>query len=126
MTTVSEAAGRVARVSWQATTAASVVRVIGDLGPDTITDLRTVLAEAAGAHSWVIVDLSRTSAVHRVALNMLLAGRSAARRRGGDLLLVASPDLVRRVLHTRRMDSAFTTYPTVPRAMSRALAATGR
>lgn len=102
-----------------------LIRVVGDLGPDTVPGLRTALAAARAAHTWIIVDLSMAAAVDRVALNTLVAGSYATRRGGRELLLVVPPDLRRTVVHAARLGSAFTTFPTVPRALSAATAGAG-
>lgn len=97
---------------------ASLVRIVGDLGLDSVLELQKVLGAALGRHAWIIVDLSLTAIVDRVALNTLVTGSYAARGRGGGLLLVAPSDLVHIALDGARMRSAFTTFPTLPQALS--------
>jgi anti-anti-sigma factor len=100
---------------------ASVVRIVGDVDLAVAARLREVLDSVLAAHAWVIVDLRRAEAVDSIGLGVLLAARQAARRRDGDLVLAAVPPFVRSVLSAARLASAFTTFDTVPQAITFAL-----
>ncbi|MEU4214205.1 STAS domain-containing protein [Actinoplanes sp. NPDC026623] len=71
-------------------------------------------------HPRVIVDLARAGTVDSVGLSTLLAALRTACREGGDLLLAAPSGLMLDVLHASRLDTAFTTFGTVPQAMTAA------
>ncbi|WP_212990818.1 STAS domain-containing protein [Actinoplanes auranticolor] len=97
---------------------ATLIRVVGNLGVDVVPALRTALETSFRRHSWVIMDLDLVTAVDRIALNTLVTGGFAARRRGGALLLVAKHAVVGSALETARMGHALRRFPTVPQAMS--------
>jgi anti-anti-sigma factor len=112
-------------ITWHAMPGASVVRVAGDIDLSTATRLRTALTTALGQSSWIIVDLRRVEAVDSVGLGVLIAAREAARRSGGDLLLAAASPFFGAVLRAARLETVFTTFDTVPRAITYALAPQG-
>lgn len=97
---------------------ASLLRVHGGLRASMIPLLQQALGAAVARHAWTIVDLSLVNVIDRIALNTLVKVRCTARGRGGDLLLVASHNLVRAALEAARMSTAFCVFPTVPQALS--------
>ncbi|MBW6440213.1 STAS domain-containing protein [Actinoplanes hulinensis] len=111
-----------ARITVRAMAGASVVRIIGDLDLAVATRLRTDLESAIARCPWVIVDLRGIGAVDSLGLGVLLAARESALRQAGDLLLAAAPPFFRSVLRAARIDAVFTTFDTVPQAVTRALA----
>ncbi|MEU8662515.1 STAS domain-containing protein [Actinoplanes philippinensis] len=110
------------RITVHAMGGASVVRIIGDLDLAVADRLRTTLEPAIARCPWVIVDLGGAGAVDSVGLGVLVAARQAARREDGDVLLAATPPFVTSVLRAARLDAVFTTFDTVPRAITFALA----
>jgi anti-anti-sigma factor len=99
------------------TSVAALVRVRGDLDP---AALRQALDSAVALRPVVIVDLIGVGAVDSLGLGMLMRARNAARRRGGDVLLVVSSRFARSVLRAQRMHDAFRTFGTVPQAITAA------
>jgi anti-anti-sigma factor len=99
----------------------SVVRIVGDVDLAVATRLRATFESALAMHPWIIVDLRRADAVDSAGLGVLIAARHGARRRGGDLVLAAAPAFFLSVLHAARLGTAFTTFDTVPQAMTFAL-----
>ncbi|GGN65798.1 hypothetical protein GCM10010112_27560 [Actinoplanes lobatus] len=110
------------RITVRAMAGASVVRIIGDLDLAVATRLRTDLESAIARCPWAIVDLRGIGAVDSIGLGVLLAARQSALRQGGDLLLAAAPPFFLSVLRAARIDAVFTTFDTVPQAVTRALA----
>jgi anti-sigma B factor antagonist len=106
------------RVSQHSTPSASVVRILGDVDIDVVSELRAALDTALEMHPRVIVDLTGAATIDSVGLGTIVRARQSARRGGGDLLLAAPSRFVRTVLHTMRLDAAFPTFDTVPQALS--------
>ncbi|KUL30756.1 STAS domain-containing protein [Actinoplanes awajinensis] len=102
----------------------SLVRLIGDVDLSVAARLRTTFETALAAHPWVIVDLTRAGAVDSIGLGVLVAAAQVARRRSGDVLLAGAPPFFTAVLHAARLGAVFTTFATVPQAMTAALAGT--
>jgi len=98
----------------------SLVRLIGDVDLSTATSLRATFEEALAASPRVIVDLSRVGAVDSIGLGILVTAVQVARRNHGDVLLAAAPPFFISVLRAARLNTTFTTYDTVPRAMTAA------
>jgi anti-anti-sigma factor len=110
-----------ARIVLRGLAGASVVRVVGDVDLAVAGRLRATFESALAAHPWIIVDLRGADAVDSVGLGVLVAARQAARRRSGDLVLAAVPAFVTSVLRAARLGSAFTTFDSVPQAITYAL-----
>jgi anti-sigma B factor antagonist len=102
------------------TSTAALVRVTGDIDLDVIGELRDVLDNAVALRPVVIVDLVSAGTVDSLGLAVLTGARDATRRRGGDLLLVASGQFIRGVLTARRLQTAFRIFDTVPQAITAA------
>lgn len=111
------------RVGLTLTTTAVVVRLAGDVDLDVVDDLRTALDDAVALRPYVIVDLTAAAAVDSLGLNTLVRGRNAARRNGGELLLVGPSRFVQTVLRTMRLHTAFRVFETVPQALTATQAA---
>ncbi|MCY1143658.1 STAS domain-containing protein [Actinoplanes sp. Pm04-4] len=99
---------------------AALVRVTGDIDLDVIGALRDVLDNAVALRPVVIVDLVSAGTVDSLGLAVLTGARDATRRRGGDLVLVASNQFIRGVLTARRLQTAFRVFDTVPQAITAA------
>lgn len=112
----------VAQVVVHSLAGASVVRIVGDVDLAAAGSLRTALGQALVEHPWIIVDLRRVAAVDSIGLGVLVAAREAARRQSGDLVLAAAPPFVLSVLHAARLGTVFSTFDTVPQAITFALA----
>ncbi|MEV4704322.1 STAS domain-containing protein [Actinoplanes sp. NPDC049316] len=112
-----------AHVALTVTSPAVLIRVTGDIDLDLVPDLRTGLETAVALRPYVIVDLTAARTVDSLGLGALVRGRSAARQRGGDLLLVAPSRFVQTVVRTMRLHRAFRMFDTVPQAITAALAA---
>ncbi|MCO8275570.1 STAS domain-containing protein [Actinoplanes sp. TRM 88003] len=104
------------------TSNAALVRVTGDIDLDVIGELRDVLDSAVALRPVVIVDLISAGTIDSLGLAVLAGTRDAARRRGGDLLLVAAGHFTRGVLTARRLQTAFRVFDTVPQAITAASA----
>ncbi|GAA2703442.1 STAS domain-containing protein [Actinoplanes palleronii] len=102
----------------------SLIRLIGDVDLSVAARLRTTFETALAAHPSIIVDLSQVGAVDSVGLGVLVTARQTARRQSGDVLLAAAPAFFTAVLHAARLGAVFTTFATVPQAMTAALAGT--
>jgi anti-anti-sigma factor len=108
-------------ILWHAMAGASVIRVVGDLDLSTVASLRATAEAALANAAWIIVDLRRAGAVDSIGLGVLIAVREAARRGGGDLLLAAASPFFGSVLRAARLETVFTVFDTVPRAITYAL-----
>ncbi|WP_433796633.1 STAS domain-containing protein [Actinoplanes sp. CA-252034] len=109
------------RITVHAMDGASVIRIIGDLDLDVAARLRATLESTVARCPWVIVDLRHTGGVDSVGLGILAAAGQSARRQGGDLLLAAAPPFFLSVVHAARLGAHFTTFDTVPQAITFAL-----
>lgn len=113
---------RPASVSIALTTPASLVRVTGDVDVDMVSELRSTLDDAVALRPVVIVDLTAAETVDSLCLGILVRARNAARRRGGDVLLVVRSEFLMTVLRAQRLHDAFRTFDTVPQAITAASA----
>ncbi|GAA4954749.1 STAS domain-containing protein [Actinoplanes utahensis] len=113
--------GSHARIMAHAMAGASVIRLVGDIDLEVAAALRTTLDTALTASPWAIVDLRQVGAVDSVGLGVLIAARHAARRQGGDVLLAAAPPFFLAVLRAARLGAVFSTFATVPQAITWAL-----
>ena len=113
---------RPANVSIALTSPASIVRVTGDVDVDIVSELRDKLDEAVALRPVVIVDLTAAETVDSLCLSLLIRARNAARRRGGDVLLVVPSEFMLTVLRVQRLHDAFRAFDTVPQAITAAAA----
>ncbi|WP_127502983.1 STAS domain-containing protein [Actinoplanes solisilvae] len=111
---------RPASVSIALTTPAALVRVSGDVDVDIVSELRQRLDEAVALRPVVIVDLTAAGTIDSLCLGILVRARNAARRNGGDVLLVIAGDFLMTVLKAQRLHDAFRTFDTVPQAITAA------
>jgi anti-sigma B factor antagonist len=102
------------------TSEAALVRVAGDVDLDVVSELRAALDNAVALRPVVIVDLTSAGTIDSLGLAVLTGARDAARRYGGELLLVASSHFIRSVLLARRLQTAFRVFATVPQAITAA------
>ena len=113
---------RPASVSIALTSPAAIVRLTGDVDVDIVSELRQRLDDAVALRPVVIVDLSAAGTIDSLCLSILVRARNAARRRGGDVLLVIDGDFLLTVLKAQRLHDAFRTFDTVPQAITAASA----
>ena len=113
---------RPASVSIALTSPAAIVRLTGDVDVDIVSELRQRLDDAVALRPVVIVDLSAAGTIDSLCLSILVRARNAARRRGGDVLLVIDGDFLLTVLKAQRLHDAFRTFTTVPQAITAASA----
>ena len=108
-------------VKWFKNVGDAVTR--GDIIAEIETDKATMEVEAVDEGT--VGSILIAEGTDKVKVNTPIAGSYATRRGGRELLLVVPPDLRRTVVHAARLGSAFTTFPTVPRALSAATAGAG-
>lgn len=76
----------------------AVVALRGELDVTDSADVADALEAFAGREPWIIVDLAGLAFIDASGVAALSGGRGRARDAGGDLLLAAPQQLVRRVL----------------------------
>ncbi len=69
---------------------------------------------ASATYSTVVVDLREVGFIDSTALGLLVRARQEARQHDGTFGLVAPSRFVRTVLHTMRLDGAFSIYADWP------------
>lgn len=79
---------------------------------DTAEPVRRALSESLAVDSQVLVDLSEVTTIDSVGLGLLVRAHQEARREQRTLCLVAPSRFVLTVLHTMRLEQAFTIFPT--------------
>jgi anti-anti-sigma factor len=75
-----------------------VVDITGALEGAAVPTLRRVLTRALRTRAPILIDLTRTTSIHRDALAVLLAVHRQAERTGRPLLLRTDPTQIRTVL----------------------------
>ncbi|MFG1604976.1 STAS domain-containing protein [Actinoplanes sp. NPDC049265] len=96
---------------------AVVITPMGDLDADAAAVLRHELMTAAEHGGHVIVDLHGVHLIDSPALGLLVRAHQRTREQHGTFALVAPSRFVRTVLHTMRLDTAFTTYDDLDTAL---------
>jgi anti-sigma B factor antagonist len=95
-----------------------VIALRGDLDVTDAPGVTSHLITAAAVYgSWVIVDLTGLDFIDAAGLGMLVRASARARRNGGELLLAAPQELVRRVLTATGLIDVFSVYPSVEEAI---------
>lgn len=96
---------------------AVVVTVRGDVDLDLAEPLRTVLAEAVAGRGRVVLDFAQVGVIDSVGLEVLVRAHRDARRRGGEICLVAASRFIITVLHTMRLDAIFPLFDNCQQAL---------
>jgi anti-sigma B factor antagonist len=80
--------------------------------------LRAALADAAGGHATIVVDMSRTVFCDSTGLRLLLQASDRARRDGGELRLVLVGPQLLRIFSVTGFDQLFPVFATLPEALA--------
>jgi anti-sigma B factor antagonist len=95
-----------------------VISLRGDLDVTGAPGVTSHLITAAAVYgSWVIVDLTGLDFIDAAGLGVLVRASARARRNGGELLLAAPQELVRRVLAAAGLMDVLPVYPSVEEAI---------
>jgi anti-sigma B factor antagonist len=97
---------------------AVVITPMGDLDADAAAVLRHELMTAAEHGGHVIVDLHAVHLIDSPALGLLVRAHRRTKEQHGTFALAAPSRFVRTVLHTMRLDTAFTTYDDLETALT--------
>lgn len=95
----------------------TVVSAGGELDSETAAGLDQALQTATTHARDIVVDLSRVVFVDSTAMGVLLSARARIDRVGGSLALIRPPDLARRLLANRLLQTAFTVHETLGEAV---------
>lgn len=99
----------------------TVLRLAGRLDASTVGQLERAMADAqaAGIRA-IVIDMSRLTYVSSSGLRVLLSGRSAIRKKGGDFFLCALSESVREVFDMVGFSAIFSLFETVEMGMQAA------
>ncbi|MHB0912893.1 MAG: STAS domain-containing protein [Armatimonadota bacterium] len=82
-----------------------VVRVSGEIDPDNVEELGTVLSRAVEAYQGVFtIDLSDVTYLDSAGIRAILHAYQQSREAGGRIALVVANDSLKRLLHIVRLD----------------------
>ena len=94
-----------------------VVTLRGELDAVDAADAETALAAATAGNPRVVVDLAGLEFIDCCGLGVLIRVRAQVRQAGGDLLLAAPGQQVRRILALTRMTGVFSVHASVDEAV---------
>ena len=98
---------------------AAVVLLAGSCTMDVSARLGNCLKELASEGSKIIaVDMSRLDFIESTGLGGLVSGYLRARRKGGDVRLVAPPKAISDLLELTRLVQLFQVFPTIENALA--------
>ncbi|MFC7533279.1 STAS domain-containing protein [Actinoplanes sp. GCM10030250] len=115
-----ESAAADGEVSLEVRASVALVRVSGNLGEETAAHLQAVLERAVAARRAVVVDLTMAGRVDQAGLRPLVRAGSAARHRGGEVLLAAPPRLLRGALRLMGLHRSLRVFGSVQQAITAA------
>jgi len=99
-----------------------MLSVAGRLDANTVSQLERALTDAQlSGHRAIVIDLGELTYISSSGLRVLLAGRSNARKRGGEILLCNLQPTVREILEMVGFSAIFPIFGSREQAVAAAL-----
>ncbi len=98
----------------------SIIHVDGDFlsEPDQERFRQRIKEIVDQGRKHIIVDLSRVGHINSCGLGSLVCGLVAARRAGGELVLLSPGEKIQRLFEITKLNTVFHIYPSVASALS--------
>jgi anti-sigma B factor antagonist len=96
----------------------AVVAAGGEIDVQTSPGLHKAMEAALSSTSCIVFDLSRVSFVDSSGFGVLIVASNRARHRGGGVVLVSPPEMVRKILAGTQLQQTFTVVDRVEDALA--------